>query len=205
MSESEPLRHTLGAKKPKVVLVGEAWGATEEKEGFPFLGMAGIELAKMLMDAGLGSSLPSLSFISPQTMLGHWLSQRELLLTNVFNLRPPFNDLDSLLVGKAEAAHPVGIRPSKYVPASLMPHVERLWAELELLRPNLVIPLGVVATWAVLGSPKLAPIRGTTQVEPKLGLKVLPTWHPAAVLRQYALRPICVMDFSQGEDGKKLP
>ena len=42
----------------KIVIIGEAFGAREELFNHPFVGYSGIELAKMLGEAGLAPLLP---------------------------------------------------------------------------------------------------------------------------------------------------
>jgi hypothetical protein len=79
----------------------------------------------------------------------------------------------------------------------MMPHVEALWDKLRTAEPNLVVALGNTACWAILGEAKISVIRGTVKTSPRLGFKVLPTYHPAAVVRQWNLRTIVVADFEK--------
>ena len=58
-----------------------------------------------------------------------------------------------------------------------------LLRELELVRPTIVVALGVTAARAMLGQTvRMDDVRGTV-VRCDLAVPVLPTWHPAAVLR----------------------
>ena len=56
-----------------------------------------------------------------------------------------------------------------------------------------MIPLGATACWALLGSSAIGSLRGTTVWSP-WGVKCLPTYHPAAFLRNWSYRAICHQD-----------
>lgn len=61
-----------------------------------------------------------------------------------------------------------------------------LTAQLALLRPELVVALGLSATRWFLGPTALGPVRGrvhAVDVEDVGPLRVLPTWHPSGALR----------------------
>jgi hypothetical protein len=77
-----------------------------------------------------------------------------------------------------------------------MPQLERLADELISVDPNLVIALGNTPLWALCGTTGISKLRGTTRLSTHTaaGFKVLPTYHPAAVLRQWELRPTTVAD-----------
>lgn len=188
-SPLEPFSHTRGPRSAKIVLVGEAWGEQEEKTGIPFIGQSGQELGRMLSEAGISFS--------------------DCLFTNVLNLRPPSNNLESLCVPKAEVPKDYKWSPlgtGKYLPESLLPHVIRLHSELETIRPNLVVALGGTASWALLNNSKISTIRGVTTSALHLpGQKILPTYHPAAVLRQWALRVVVLQDLLKSKRQAQFP
>lgn len=85
------------------------------------------------------------------------------------------------------------------------PHVQRLWSELSALKPNLIIALGNAACWALLGQTKISALRGTVNWSDRLGLKVLPTYHPAAVLRQFSWRPTVIADLQKANRESNFP
>ena len=60
----------------KIALVGEAWGEKEEQQGKPFVGTSGWILDNMLRQVGI--------------------ARHECLVTNVFNLRPKANKVETL-------------------------------------------------------------------------------------------------------------
>jgi len=71
--------------------------------------------------------------------------------------------------------------------------VHKLHEDLKTLKPNLIVALGATAMWALGLPPQAGKIRGSV-VETKYG-KCLPVNHPAAVLRNWSLRTVCILDF----------
>lgn len=184
-----PFAHTSGARNAKIALVGEAWGATEDQFGRPFVGASGQELNRMLRDAGL--------------------SRDECFLTNVFNVRPLANKIVSLCGTKTEVGkdYPAkAIIPGKYILPEYLPEVERLREELEVVSPNLIIALGNVACWALLGTSGITSLRGVISPSTLIPrLKVMPTFHPSAVLQKWENRVIVVADFMKAKKEKNFP
>ena len=158
-----------------IAIVGEAWGEQEERLRLPFVGPAGYLLNQLLDEAGI--------------------RRADCLVTNVFNLRPgPRNEIEFLCVSKAlDSSGLPPIRAGKYLDAKYLPELDRLRDELVAFSPNVVVALGGTATWALLHDPRISKIRGTA-AQSIWGHKVLPTYHPAAVMRQWDLRPVAVMD-----------
>jgi len=173
-----------------IALVGEAWGETEEREHRAFAGAAGWELNKLLDKAGI--------------------RRADCLVTNVFNLRPPSNRIEAFctdkMFGLKEGNYPA-LGKAGYVHAKYEPELERLADELEQANPNVVVALGNTAMWALLGKTSISKLRGTVQLSTHTltGLKVLPTYHPAAIFRQYSLRPIVVLDLRKARRESEYP
>lgn len=169
-----------------IALVGEAYGEEEDRVKQPFVGASGQELTRILSDAGI--------------------SRSECYLTNTFNLRPPGNDISHFFTTKAlgDTSLPP-LAPGKYLNPSLRGEITRLHEELQALSPNLVVALGNTPTWALLTqTPKISLQRGTIALSP-LGLKVLPTYHPAAILRQWELRAILMADLMKAKRESASP
>jgi len=176
---------------PDLFLIGEAWGADEDREKAPFVGAAGYHLTQMLAHAGI--------------------RRTDCYLTNVFNFRPPLNDISAVCGPKSESieGYPqlLTSRPTYkhwrggYVRAEFQPELTRLAAELVAENPNLVVTLGNTAMWALLGKTAISKYRGTTALSTHTatGFKVLPTYHPAAIMRQWELRPITVIDLAKAQ------
>lgn len=187
----------------KIALVGEAYGEKEELLQHGFVGPSGRELARMLNEAGLVDLLPH-KYPSEIEMVHFWKKcelEKGIFIMNVYEGRPPNNNFEEMfLTNKKEADYSLitsEYMKGKYVNSELTPHIQKLLAKLELLKPNLIIALGNAACLAVLNESKITTIRGTLRVSPFLGIKVLPTFHPAAVLRQWPIRPITVADLSK--------
>ena len=171
-----------------IAIIGEAWGEQEERERAPFVGASGYELTRMLDEAGI--------------------RRADCLLTNVFNLRPPNNKIEAFCGAKQESikGFPALVK-GKHVHEKYIPQLERLGDELIDANPNLVITLGNTPTWALLGKTGISKIRGTTQLSTHtaIGFKVLPTYHPAAILRQWELRPTAVFDLIKARRESAFP
>lgn len=184
-----PFHATVGPRHPKIALVGEAFGETEERTGMPFMGYSGKELTQMLGEAGFRRS--------------------DCLLTNVFPFRPPQNQIEALcdaksVVGKDYKHAP--LRAGKYVLPEYLGCLERLAQELHEAQPNLVVALGGTACWALLGHSAITRARGVVAPSTLVpGLKVLPTFHPAAVLRAWQQRPIVVADLMKAKLEMEFP
>jgi len=190
------------------MVVGEAWGKDEEECGKPFVGQSGRELARMAHEAGLlRNPLPE-RWLGSRDMIYYW-DASPLLLTNVLALRPPNNNMDAICVPKSEAnpAYPP-LRQGKYLRPDLLPELARLQAEIQELRPNLILAMGNTACWAIMRSAKISQIRGAVGTAPQgiaTGLKILPTFHPATVLYNWALRPIVVADLIKAKTEGAFP
>jgi uracil-DNA glycosylase len=169
-----------------IAIVGEAWGAEEERLGRPFVGPSGWELNRMLKEAGI--------------------DRADCFLTNVFNLRPrPSNDISNLCGTKAEGIPGLrAISSGKYCRREFAPELERLNNELRSLRPNLIVCLGGTAAWAMRGSGGVSSIRGTV-FNSTLGFKAIATFHPAAIMREWSNRVITVADLTKAERESHYP
>lgn len=170
-----------------IAIVGEAWGEQEERARSPFVGAAGYELTRMLDEAGI--------------------RRADCFLTNVFNLRPANNDIENLCGPKADGLPGMpAVKNGKYILSKYAGELSRLYDEVSSVRPNVILALGNTATWALLHNTGISKIRGTitSSVAPK-GLKVLPTYHPAAILRDWSLRPVTVIDLGKARRESAFP
>lgn len=169
----------------KIALIGEAYGEDEEREGRPFVGWTGRVLRSFLHQAGI--------------------AYNECFVTNVFNLRPqPRNDISCLCGPRAEGikGYP-SLLQSKYVRAEYAPELERLYAELEREKPNVIVALGNTALWALLRITGIRKYRGAP-IDSPYG-KVLPTYHPSGVNRDYALSPVFYADLIKAKREAEFP
>lgn len=168
------------------MIVGEAPGDSEEREGIPFVGYSGQELNRMLSDAGI--------------------SRSECFLTNVIRKRPPGNNVDLFFADKKKdiTLQHVNFQGRMCLPA-VIDGIEMLKREIELCRPNVIIALGNTALWALTGQRGITNWRGSVLPcsldLPGLGHspKVVPSYHPALVLRQFSWRGIAVHDLKRAK------
>lgn len=160
--------YAAGPARAKVMLIGEAWGEQEEKQRAPFLGTAGKVLDGILEEVGL-----------PRGMCH---------ITNVMHERPPRNDFSTYYEKSG----------GKVVPSpKLLEAYSRLDTEIAAVQPNVIVPLGNEAMRAVLGHAGIGDWRGSVIPSPRHGCKVIPTIHPAALLREWKMRPVVVADFNK--------
>lgn len=186
---TQAFAHTSGPKDAPVVLVGEAWGEQEDLTGLPFMGQSGQELTRLLGEAGL--------------------RRRDCLLTNVFPLRPVNNSIAQLCGKKAEVGAGYTVAPlsmGQYVLPEYLGEVNRLREEVLASPRNLVVALGSVACWALLGRPGIGALRGTTAASTLCpGVKVLPTYHPSYLFKMWENRPIVLADLLKAERESRFP
>lgn len=177
-----------------ILILGEAWGEKEEETGIPFSGTAGFILNGMLDQAGI--------------------NRKECHITNVFNLRPkPSNDVKNLCGPKGSGIPGMPeLQKGKYVLSRYACELERLYNEIKKVDPNIIIALGATAAWSLLHTTGIKTIRGyitrtNEAVSAKLGkvYKVLPTFHPAAIGRNWSDRPICIADLDKARRESSFP
>lgn len=187
--------HGVGPIPARIMLVGEAWGADEEREGQPFVGASGQELNRMLHEAGIMRS--------------------ECFVTNLVNRRPPNNDIGAWIALKKKDVTKDHVRlRDKMVLPIVVEGYRQLYAEISAVNPNLIIPMGNWAMWATTGKTGIRNWRGSQlrltgengyelavinsspdgNAEAGLAPKVIPTFHPAAILRQWDWRAAGVSD-----------
>ena len=127
-----------------LVFVGEAPGADEDAQGYPFVGRSGQLLDKLVLEE-----------------VG--LDRDAFFVMNTLMCRPP-NNRDPL--------------PDEL--AACRPWFD---AKLAALRPKVIVTLGNFASKALLDSTLgITKLRGQTY-EWRNGIKLVPTFHPAAALR----------------------
>jgi DNA polymerase len=149
----------------RIILVGEAPGVEEVREGRPFVGASGRLLSAMLHEAGI--------------------LRDDISITNVCPFRPPGNDIAAFFLDKSMT------KPGPEISAGMA----ELRELLDRLRPPLVIAAGRTALWALTGETSIGNWRGSTIACTLVpGLKVIPIYHPAAILRMFDWKAITVHD-----------
>lgn len=170
----------LGAR---VLLVGEAPGFDEEIAGKPFVGASGKELDKQLDEVGIKRS--------------------ECYVTNVCQYRPPDNMMSEWITEKKTDLKKGYVELNgKYVHRYVVEGRDELYKLIESM-PNLelVIGFGNTPLWALTGNWGVTNWRGSEMVLEGGGIlrpiHFVPTFHPAAILRNFAQRPQVIHDLSQ--------
>lgn len=165
-----------GSPSAPILIVGEAWGEEEERKGRPFVGRSGEELGRMLNEAGIMRS--------------------DCYLTNVVNARPPGNDLRRWMPEtKKDITQDMVEWRGLWVKPILREGALQLEKEIELVKPRLIITLGNTSLFALCSRTGITKWRGSL-LEYR-GVRVVPTYHPAAVLRMWEWRAIAIHDLAR--------
>ena len=171
---------------PKLMIVGEAWGEKEAELGAPFVGYSGQLLDSMLRAANI--------------------KRDDCFLTNVFNFQPTNNKLESLAGPKSEAIEGLPQLGQKlWIRKTFQPELDRLWRQVKVINPNVIVALGATPLWALCGLKGIKKYRGTPVYALRDNRKVLPTYHPAAVGRSWKLRPIVIADLYKASEQALFP
>jgi len=161
----------------RIMLVGEAPGYDEERLGLPFQGVSGQELNRMLAEAGITRS--------------------ECFITNVCRLRPANNDLNLFIAkSKKEITNAHREYRGRWCLPPVIDGAELLAKEIAMVKPNVIVALGNTPLWALTGISGITKWRGSMLYSDRaMGeVKVIPTYHPAAVLREWSWRAVAVND-----------
>lgn len=183
------------------MIIGEAWGSKEAEQGKPFVGASGYLLDQLLSQNGL--------------------DRRECYVTNVFNFQPHRNEIETLCGPKALGIPGMPeLRKGKYISAEYTHELRRLYREIINERPNVILALGATASWATIQASGIKAVRGAVapSATPPSALlpdgtsaddlrlpKVVPSYHPAAVLRDMTLRPILAADIHKTARESRFP
>ncbi len=133
-----------GNPHANILLLGEAPGAEEDRQGIPFVGQSGQLLDKALSAIGL--------------------NRDKVYITNILPWRPPGNRT-----------------PNGEEIALFRPYVLK---HIELVNPKIVVCLGGTATKALLQSTEgIMRLRGRWASIDEINARILPTFHPAYLLR----------------------
>lgn len=134
----------MGNTKADILLLGEAPGAEEDKQGLPFVGQSGQLLDKVLAAIGL--------------------DRTKVYITNILPWRPPGNRT-----------------PNTQEVALFRPYVLK---HISLINPKVVVCLGGTSTKALLQtSDGIMKLHGRWTTTEGISAKIMPTFHPAYLLR----------------------
>lgn len=177
-----PNKPVAGAK---IFLVGENPWNEELERGFPFAGASGQELNRMLNEVGILRS--------------------ECSVGNVIQGKPPTNDIAHFLDPRKRIAQLKGFtfhpEMKTYAYPGLVQDLDLLKRDLQETEPNVVVALGNTPLRALCGESGVSDWRGSIleskHIRRRDGrpFKVIPTYHPAYILRLWNFRHLVVQDF----------
>lgn len=193
MAALPPFFGTRGPRNAAIAVVGEAWGENEAAAQKPFVGLSGRELENMLSDAGIPVA--------------------ECFFTNVFPRRPTANDARNFFERTADARKSGftfirGLCPSPEARGD----IGRLYSELNDVKPRVIVCLGNYSLWALTEAnfgvsdaegykvpSGITKWRGSylqwnVGNDPGTSIPLVPTYHPAAIMRQWSWRAAAVHD-----------
>lgn len=121
------------------------------------------------------------------------IGRMDCRIDNVCNVRPAGNNFGHYYQDKA-----------KRIPTQeLKDQRKRLYREIETTNPNVIVALGAEALKALTSHQYITKWRGSILMT-KYG-KVVPTVHPAAVMRQWILRPVSIFDLKRAKEESLNP
>ncbi len=187
--EREIFRGTRGPHDATYMIVGEAWGSDEHYQGEAFVGQSYQELSRLLTE----TKIPEV----------------DCFFTNVVNAQPPRNDMTQFFyeTAVARAERRTSLR-GLYPKINVVEGLTRLHQQIERVKPKLIICFGNYALWALtddnfsIGDKYKRKIptgignwRGS-QLHTRDGIPLLPTYHPAAALRNWPWRYLIKHDLA---------
>ena len=175
----------------KIAGIGEGPGKDEDTYGEPWVGAAGQELTEMCKDAGL--------------------ERGQLMLGNLISYRPPGNKFESVCVSRkdltpSQARGATQVYKGKFIHPELQFDIGRIINELIAIKPNLIIAFGAAPMGVLTGQFGITKSRGAiTESTMVPGVKVLGTFHPAAVLRNWSHRVVVLADLIKAKREGEFP
>ncbi|MBM4197222.1 MAG: uracil-DNA glycosylase [Gammaproteobacteria bacterium] len=137
----------VGSRSARWMIIGEAPGAEEDRQGEPFVGPAGQLLTEMLRAVGLG--------------------REQVFIANILKCRPPDN------------------RDPQ--PAEIEACSRHLAAQVDAIRPRLILAVGRIAAQSLLGQDlPVGRLRGRVHSYGASATPLVVTYHPAYLLRSPA-------------------
>ena len=171
--------HPIGPLGAKILIVGDLPTEQDFLKGEPFIGGGGYELNKILNEAG--------------TFREH------VGMTLVLQDRVKGNSIEAVIATKKKditASHI--LYRGKYVQQCVIDGVEELERHIRKVKPNVVVPVGNLALWALTGEWGVNNWRSSVMESTLVGgVKVIPTLPPSRVMVQWSTRPLVVHDFKR--------
>ncbi len=161
------------------MLVGEFPHEQDLLKGVPFVGGPGYELTKMLSEAGI--------------------FRESCFITMVCRSRAPGGRTEGLVADTKSAITSAHVLCNgKWVLPQVVEGRNKLKAEIERVKPHVVVTFGNLALWAVTGEWGANSWRSSIMESDLVpGQKVIPTINPAMVVIQWSLRNLLVHDLKR--------
>ncbi|MFA5378333.1 MAG: DNA polymerase, partial [Dehalococcoidia bacterium] len=167
-----------GPLTAKIVMVGEAPGATEVRTGEPFTGSSGELLMRLMQNSGL--------------------LRGDVYITNVIKEQPPSNNIDHFI--KFATGGKVTMTPAYQA------YEQQLYTELAQTNANVYVAIGNVALFALTRLVAVTKRRGSILTGTQIGgKKVIPIIHPASALRQYIFTHFIAHDLARIVEESAFP
>ena len=168
-----------GPRNAKIIALGQTPGSDELRSGRPFSGSSGWLWDTMLQESGLARS--------------------NIFCFNVVDKIPPYGKVENFFCKKREADKKglpwlMGRRPND---DCIIMGVENVQSIVEAIEPNVIIALGDLALWALTGKSGIMKWRGSILESNPINdktYKVIPTYNPAFVQRNWSSKWIGVQD-----------
>lgn len=181
-----------GPPNAEVLIVGEAWGYHEanwKPRPKPFVGPSGRLLDDMIASAGY--------------------SRARCRVTNVVHAQPPRNKIENWITNSEKIALEKKLthqHRGMWCNDTVWEGVQELYAEIERLKPKLIIGCGNVPLWALSGERGITSWRGSElYYEADYGrtdIPFIPILHPAYILRAWGEKAITIHDLRVRAFGK---
>jgi DNA polymerase I-like protein with 3'-5' exonuclease and polymerase domains/uracil-DNA glycosylase len=171
--------YPTGPSTAKVMLVGEFPGEGDLLKGTPMSSSAGFELTKMLKEANL--------------------FRESCFITSVVRSRAPGGTIGGLVaLKKSHVKADYKLFEGRMVHPLVIEGIEELRQEIELVKPNVIVPMGNLALLALTGqwgaNAWRSSLMDCTLVP---GFKVIPTLSPNVVFGQWKWRALIVHDLKR--------
>lgn len=169
-----------GSPSSPIWIIGEAPGPEEITRRQPFIGSSGKELTHMLNEVGINRNHCLLSNVADHIEKEYKLKAtkaKELGVTKVDGIYPTEN----ALAGR-----------------------DRIRSLVEKHKPSIIIALGNLALWSLTGEIGITKWRGSI-IKGVHGVKVIPTFNPAGVMRNWAWRWLSVQDLRRAKSESRFP
>jgi uracil-DNA glycosylase family 4 len=154
-----------GDSDAKLMFVGEGPGYEEDKQGRPFVGVAGELLTKIILAMGL--------------------TREKVYIANIVKCHP-LKIPDPYLRNNDRP-------PNKQEIENCLPFLKK---QIMIIRPRIICCLGSTATSVLTKREEpISELRGKIfKYEENNGIEIIPTYHPAALLRNPSLKPLVWKD-----------